>query len=103
MAQADKKTPGRPAGSRNRQYATVAEFPARCPICGSTDREPYQSGPFNTLDHAGVTATGQPFTRTEWRRTRCAGCGQHLIIRRHLNQSLPPSKDGSHGQEGPTP
>ncbi len=64
------KRPGRPAGSRNRQYDIVELIPTKC-RCGSINRTPY--GP-NPETHR------QPFSDcvivTTWQKTQCTDCGQ---------------------------
>jgi len=75
-----KKAPkrsGRPRGARNRDLDTVSGEATRCRKCGSTDREPYFGK--RTLDYAGTTPDGKPYTRVVWRRTVCRSCGQHRM------------------------
>lgn len=81
---------GSRAGVPNLEYLTVHSYPARCPTCGSTDREPYKGTP--DVHEVGGTdvATGKPFNRIVFRNTKCANCGQALRVREY--QYLPPEK-----------
>ncbi len=75
-----KSKGGRPAGSRNREYVVVYEYPAQCPSCGSTNIKPIPGGETQVHEFPGIdAATGKPFDRVTWRNCRCE-CGQ--VIRR---------------------
>lgn len=76
---------GRPAGSKNNPVDTVEAKATRCKECGSTEREKY----FNRreFESAGVDVhTGEPYTHTVWRRTKCMNCGQHRVDRHRENR-----------------
>lgn len=78
-----KRGRGRPQGARNAERVYAVSLPAACPTCGSTRREPYQTGPVYEHFCDGVI-DGRKYNRLVWRRTRCEDCGQNLTIREYL-------------------
>lgn len=72
---------GRPAGSPNREYAVVKEYPAACPTCHSTNLSVVKGYPPRVHEFVGVDeASGQPYDRIVWRRKQCE-CGQIFDVR----------------------
>lgn len=71
------KKPGRPKGSRNRDYETSISLPSSCFKCGSTERIVY--GNKNEVVSSGTRPDGTRYNRVVHRRVRCEKCGQHRI------------------------
>ena len=83
-------SPGRPAGSTNRDYSqSVKIIPAHCPrpSCQSTDVEILAR--FKTEPYGGTTPDGFVFTRIVRRRMRCRACGQYFAAMFYENQPKP--------------
>ncbi|MFV0446679.1 MAG: hypothetical protein ACK5Q5_24165 [Planctomycetaceae bacterium] len=70
-----KQTRGRPKGSTTQPIPVSLAPKSRCKKCNSTDRTEYT----NRREHPfeGIDPDGQPYNRIVFRRTSCAGCGQH--------------------------
>lgn len=68
------KKPGRPEGSKNREYAVAVTVPSSCPECGSTERTEYINK--SELEHEGIDPFGRPFNLIVWRTCQCKECGQ---------------------------
>lgn len=62
----------------------VESRPTACPMCESTEREPYH----NTVEHefAGEHPVFGPYTHVVFRRTECKNCGQHRIDKAYENR-----------------
>lgn len=69
----ERKKPGRPAGSPNRQYdiVDVEMVPLSKCRCGSTDRSAYSQNPEK---HTQKFSDGMIVTT--WQKTQCLRCGQ---------------------------
>lgn len=72
---------GRPAGARNVEE-TVDVFASRCPKCGSTEREGYES---KTVQPYATIHRGVEYSHIVRRRCRCSNCGQTRIDRTYEN------------------
>jgi hypothetical protein len=75
---------GRPAGSKNHNYAEAVAIPAACPACGSTELKaaPGRPVPVTAQDLAGEV-NGFVYSRVEWHDKEC-GCGQRVRVRVYL-------------------
>ena len=75
----EKRSVGRPVGSKSGDLVWIDVQTARCPKCQSTDRDWY--GAVTIQEYEGADPQGRPFNRIIKRRTRCANCGQIRIER----------------------
>jgi hypothetical protein len=74
---------GRPVGSLNAEYLDAVAIPAVCPRCGSADIVAVKGAPPIIRLMEGTLATGQPYAKVEWQRSRCE-CGQHVTVRKYF-------------------
>lgn len=89
---ADKRRPGRPAGSTNDTAGVVDTVVSRCPRCGSTNRAPY----WGKIERpCGVSRGGVEYTHLVLRSTRCLDCGTQRRDRHFENRpdEKPPAID----------
>lgn len=77
---------GRPPGATNRERPVAAEYPAACPSCHSTDREPFR-GSVREVEQGGTAPTGRDYTHIAWKDTRCRACGQFYRVRVYENRA----------------
>lgn len=85
-AETPKPGPGRPAGSKGRDYSqSLAVEPVHCthPNCLSTDVETLVK--ISTQQYAGQTDDGFPYTHIIRRRMHCRSCGQYFVARFYEN------------------
>ena len=73
----NKKTPGRPEGSKTQDLPTSEVVKSVCKSCGSTKREKYFGTPIE-FDISGER-NGRPYNKLIRKRTRCADCGQQRL------------------------
>jgi len=78
---------GRPAGVANHERPIVAVYPAACPRCHSTDREPWTRIVREVEHHGTDASTGRPYTHVVWKDTSCRACSQHYRVRIVENRS----------------
>lgn len=70
---------GRPAGSKNVQYADAVEIPAVCPKCKSPELKAIRGNKVSQVNVAG-TFQGVAYSRVEWHDKSCV-CGQRVRVR----------------------
>ena len=76
-----KRSPGRPAGSKNKAKAVMAYAPPSCPRCKSQDLIVRGNNP--RKDMIGCFEfQGVKYGRVEWKRVECKDCGQITYQRR---------------------
>ena len=76
-----KRSPGRPAGSKNKAKAVMAYAPPSCPRCRSQDLIVRGNNP--RKDMVGCFEfQGVKYGRVEWKRVECKDCGQVTYQRR---------------------
>lgn len=69
---------GRPPGSPNRDYIAVAEVPATCRVCGSTNLKQVD-GAQVTIQRYGGTCNGHRYDFIRRIPKRCE-CGQFVMV-----------------------
>ncbi len=77
-----KRGPGRPKGSKNREYAAAVEIPAACPKCGDSDLKALPISA-RLKEISGVLRDGYAYRAIRYQNCRC-GCGQYVTVRTYL-------------------
>jgi hypothetical protein len=75
-----KRRPGRPKGSKTAPPLVVVEVPAKCPRCGSVEREVEHT--ISDRPISGSDSLGRPFTHVIHKRVRCTNCSQRYTLLR---------------------
>jgi len=65
---------GRPKGTPNADVATQTVEISTCPKCGNDQRGRYYN--IRRKEIAGADHQGRLYVAVEWKRCKCAGCGQ---------------------------
>lgn len=80
---AETKKPGRPPGSKNREYAHAKEIPATCPKCGSAELRVVKGARAIDRPHlSGLLPDGTAYRGICWTRKQCSACGQLVSVRK---------------------
>lgn len=74
------KRKGRPAGSKNFQYADALELPAACPACGSSELRTVPGAKVSEM-HTPGRMFDVAYRRIEWHNKVCP-CGQRVRVRK---------------------